>query len=201
MGICPVCKLRFQIPFGDAQTSVREETEPSSDLNYELVQAGPFVSRHFPVSESEEDTSLSSLDHEEFGNSVDSNTSTASSGEPEPDSVSDTWYILGSDGREYGPMSKDVIRSRIKASRLSGKTIVWRVGGARKQVRLFPELAVKKNRLGFGSYVGLALVMGFLLLLFIVLTEAGVGVAVIVGAVIGIIIGIGKLFAPRNISS
>lgn len=134
MGICPVCKLRFQIPFEKTQKEVPEETKPSSDLDYELVQAGPFVSRHFPVSESEEDTSYSSLDHEEFGNSVDSITSNSSFGEPESDS--DTWYILGGNGREYGPMSKDVIRSRIKARRLSDTTIVRREGGPLKRVLL-----------------------------------------------------------------
>ena len=30
MGICPICKLRFQIPFGNAQTPVREKKSRSS---------------------------------------------------------------------------------------------------------------------------------------------------------------------------
>lgn len=137
IGICPVCKLRFQIPFGNAQAPVQENES------------------HTSKRESESDPSLKSLGLEELGNSADSKKLSASFSEPEPDSGPDVWYFIGDDGQQYGPMSKSAVQDRIKDKRVSKTTRIWQEGGRVHEARdLFPELTEKKVNKSNDSSIG-----------------------------------------------
>lgn len=103
IGICPKCKVRFQIPF--------ESTRPS----------------HSHKSES----------------SAEPDSAAQSASAPErPSAESAEWYILGGDGREYGPVKKNVIEEWIAEHRVVGETVVWSHQVPKTKAReIFPELA------------------------------------------------------------
>ena len=209
MGICPVCKLRFQIPFANAPASARKkESRPS-----ERVAAGdPFDRVPLPGVEDSQDTrdeydklldefaihsssagsdstsesaeSSSGLDlkspglEEGPGDSADSETSLYPP--VNQDSGADAWYILGRDRRNTPRCPKSDVHDRIKDNRVTRTTRVWqddrRVHERRdvfSKLAVNPEFSVKKSILSCASYVGFALVMSSLLLLFIDLVETG----------------------------
>lgn len=189
MGICPVCNLRFQIPFGNAQAPVPEEAgsftdppRPTDESDEDLFNLEPLPGLENPqnsTSKSAKDLlnhlNIELKDIEEPHKTTNPLTPPASSGDPESDSEPDVWYILGCDGREYGPMSKSVIRSRIKARRLSDTTVVRREGGPRRQARLFRELAVEKNGLGCGGWLLITVLAGIAVVIAILSTESLLG--------------------------
>ena len=165
IGVCPLCGLRFQIPFGNAQTPIREkESRPSKRkstedpfyleplptfegprvptnkpagelLDFDLEPLPRFEETNDSTSESKEDPFLKSLGLEEIDNSADSETPSASSGESEPDSGSDLWYFIGNDGRQHGPMSKIDVQDWIKDKRVTKTTRIWQEGGRVQEAR------------------------------------------------------------------
>ena len=250
IGICPVCKLRFQIPFRNAQTPIREkESRPSSkresaedpfyleplptlddsqvasnksaetpsspeshsdldlDLDFDLGPLAGFDETHDSTSESEEDTSYSSLDHEEFGNSVGTNTLTASSGEPEPGSGPDLWYFIGDDGQQYGPMSRSDVQDQIKDKRVTKTTRIWQEGGRVKEARdVFPELNEKKvnrpdDRLGCGGCLFFLLIAAGLIVfaggfVAVLAGDTAGEMAMVITAILIVILGINAFVYP-----
>ena len=102
IGICPKCKVRFQIPF----ESTRQSHSHKSDSG-----AGPdAAAQPAPVPE-----------------------------QPAPEPAD--WYILGGDGREYGPVKKSVIKEWIAEHRVVGETVVWSRQTPKREAReIFPEL-------------------------------------------------------------
>ena len=102
IGICPKCRVRFQIPL--------ESTRPSHSHKSEKVTPA----------EPEAPASVPSA--------------------PAP-AESESWYILGGDGRQYGPVGRSVIEEWIDEHRVVAGTIVWTESRPRTEAReVFPQL-------------------------------------------------------------
>ena len=107
IGICPKCRVRFQIPLESTRQSHSKKSKdaPSPAPSASAQGAVPRV----PSSPASADAAV--------------------------------WYILGGDGRQYGPVKRSVIGEWIAEHRVVAGTIVWTDGTPQKEAReVFPEL-------------------------------------------------------------
>ena len=116
IGICPKCRVRFRIPLESTRASHSHKTEDAAEPA-ESVSASAAPQAPAPPVPSPE----------------------APASPPAPDEQD--WYILGGDGRQYGPVSRSVLVEWIAEHRIVAGTIVWRENAPKREAReIFPEL-------------------------------------------------------------
>lgn len=127
VGICPKCGARFQIPLESTRVSHSHQDE-NAPLVQGSAQAAPFPNSP----ESPNQPSSSETEITPFPQDAGAAPSPAPADTPAAPELSDdgteTWYIQGGDGREYGPVSFSVIQSWIAEHRVAAATLVWKKG-------------------------------------------------------------------------
>jgi len=161
-GICPHCGARVNIPLQSTRPSSKELRRQRAEAakRSSAVAAGTVGETAAPEGEYEARVALPTDPDSSTSNPSGSppqqasNAATVQQGGPgqiaaqQPDPLDEApnacWYVIPPSGGQYGPASREVMRTWLSEGRIGPETLVWREGWPdwREARNVFPEVSL-----------------------------------------------------------